>query len=147
MKKISIFAILACFTISLTGCAKVWVKEKNPMEIWGASGQVFQGRLYSASSWHRNSAIKKLAQIAKKNGYNYFTLLQDRSDLSGTYTNSFNNADANASVIGNEVYLKGNSSNYSYTAAQYQYNILALFLNDDELHNWKNIYSVSDYTR
>lgn len=136
--------LLICCILAGAGCAYVSVKKQDPMELWGADAKIYDGRVYSARSWHRPSAVKKIARIAKKNGYNYFALLRDDKDFSGTYGGSYGDATISKNYFGN-IKVEGSSSGYSM--AQYNFTVLALFLHDDELKYWKNIYSVSNYTK
>ena len=145
MKKIISILTLHCYTFVLMGCAYVSVKKQDPMELWGVQGKTFEGRVFSARSWHRPSAIKKIARLAKRNGFKYFTILQDRQDFSGVYSSSSGKATARVSSFTNSVEVEGNNSSYSMPS--YTFTVLALFLYDDELQNWKNIYSVDTYTK
>lgn len=151
MRRISAILLLCCYTFTLAGCARVYVKEQDPMELWGANAQVFEGRVYSATSKDRDSAIKKIAQIAKKKGYNYFTLMYDKSSVSHIASGSFGNTNGSVSAYGGNNYANAygniNTNTFGYSSPVYMFSVMAFFLKDDELDGWKNVYSVKKYIK
>ena len=96
-------------------CASVSVKEEDPMALWGADAKVFDGRVYSAYSKSRSKAIKEIAKVAKKQGYNYFTLLQDSSHISRVKSGSFGNLNLNAYANNNNAYANAMNNSFSYS--------------------------------